>query len=181
VRLNCALGAASLPASRAATCDSAVWESGGSFVISRRETRRTFVRLRRYPAGGMATGDTATRDTVLVVDDSDAIRLLCRVNLELDGHRVLESATLQGARELLDREPVDVVLLDISVGADDGRELLEELRRTRPGIAVAMLTGSVDTRSLLHSGAHAVVVKPFHLEELKRTVDELVGRAAASR
>jgi DNA-binding NtrC family response regulator len=121
-----------------------------------------------------------TGRTVLVVDDSDAIRLLCRVNLELEGHRVLESGTLAGARELLDDEAVDVVLLDISVGADDGRLLLEELRSTRPEVGVAMVTGSVDAGTLREAGAHAVIVKPFELDDLKRTVAELAGRPAPS-
>ena len=118
--------------------------------------------------------------TVLVVDDSDAIRLLCRVNLELEGHRVLESATLQGARELLREEPIDVVLLDISVGPDDGRVLLDELRRTRPEIGVAIVTGSVDAPMLRDAGAHDVIVKPFELDVLKRTVARLAGRRAPS-
>ena len=118
--------------------------------------------------------------TVLVVDDSDAIRLLCRVNLELEGHRVFESATLAGARELLEAETIDVVLLDISVGADDGRVLLDELRETRPDIGVAMVTGSVDAPMLRSAGAHAVIVKPFELEDLKRTVAKLAGRRAPS-
>jgi DNA-binding response OmpR family regulator len=122
----------------------------------------------------------STGRTVLVVDDSDAIRLLCRVNLELEGHRVLESGTLAGARELLDGEPVDVVLLDISIGADDGRLLLEELRSTRPEVGVAMVTGSVDAGMLREAGADAVIVKPFELDDLKRTVAKLAGRATRS-
>ena len=118
----------------------------------------------------------STGRTVLVVDDSDAIRLLCRVNLELEGHRVLESGTLAGARELLDGEAVDVVLLDISVGADDGRLLLKELRSTRPEVGVAMVTGSVDAGMLREAGADAVIVKPFELDDLKRTVAKLAVR-----
>jgi DNA-binding NtrC family response regulator len=121
-----------------------------------------------------------TGTTVLVVDDSDAIRLLCRVNLELEGHRVLESGTLSGARELLEAEAVDVVLLDISVGSDDGRSLLRELRRDRPDVGVAMITGSADASTLRTAGAHAVIVKPFELEDLKNTVARLSGRGAAS-
>ena len=48
--------------------------------------------------------------TVLVVDDEQAIRLLCRVNLELDGYVVLEAGTLDEARAHLDRIDVDAVL-----------------------------------------------------------------------
>ena len=45
-------------------------------------------------------GGTAAQ-TVLVVDDDDSLRLLCRVNLELDGYRVLEAGSLAEAREAL--------------------------------------------------------------------------------
>jgi two-component system KDP operon response regulator KdpE len=115
---------------------------------------------------------------VLVVDDDPSIRLLCRVNLELDGCTVLEAGGLNEARELLTRNAVDVVLLDVHVGRDDGRELLRELRRSSPGTPVAFLTGSVD-RGALESGterADAVIPKPFRLEELTSTVKDLAGR-----
>ena len=44
--------------------------------------------------------------TVLVVDDDASIRLLCRLNLELDGWHVLEAGTLPLAREQLDAEDI---------------------------------------------------------------------------
>ena len=69
---------------------------------------------------------------VLVVDDERSLRLLCRVNLELDGHRVREAATLAEARREIELATPDVILLDIHVGVDDGLELLgreESLRR----------------------------------------------------
>jgi CheY-like chemotaxis protein len=116
--------------------------------------------------------------TVLVVDDDPSIRLLCRVNLELDGCIVLEAGALNEARELLTDSSVDVVLLDVHVGRDDGRELLRELRRSSPGTPVAFLTGSVD-RGALESDterADAVIPKPFRLEELTSTVKDLAGR-----
>ena len=80
--------------------------------------------------------------TVLIVDDDTAIRLLCRVNLELEGLRVVEAAYLDQARQVLAEEPVDVVLLDLHLGHERGLDLLHELRRDRPEIGVALLTGS---------------------------------------
>src|ERR671929_1381952 len=59
--------------------------------------------------------------SVLVVDDEPSIRLLCRVNLELEGYRVLEADTLAQARERLRDEDVSVVLLDVHVGSEEGR------------------------------------------------------------
>ncbi len=113
--------------------------------------------------------------TVLVVDDEPSIRLLCRVNLELDGHRVLEADSLAGARERLAAHPVQVVLLDVRVGAEDGLAFLDELRREQPGLAVALLTGSaVEGRRL--AGADAVIPKPFPIELLSETVHTLAAR-----
>ena len=70
-----------------------------SFSMGKRRFDLVAVRLRgtvRRPDGRSKGGGTSR--TVLVVDDERSLRLLCRVNLELDGHRVLEAATLAEAR-----------------------------------------------------------------------------------
>jgi DNA-binding response OmpR family regulator len=110
--------------------------------------------------------------TVLVVDDDASIRLLCRLNLELEGWQVLEAATLPLAREQLDAEDVDVVVLDVHVGAGSGLEFLDELRRDRPDVKVAMLTGSSEIGDV---GGDALIPKPFTIEQLTSTVGNLAG------
>jgi DNA-binding response OmpR family regulator len=110
--------------------------------------------------------------TVLVVDDDASIRLLCRLNLELDGWRVLEAATLAAAREQLAVADVDVVVLDVHIGRDNGIEFLHELRRARPQVKVAMLTGSENVESI---GSDGVIPKPFTIEQLTSTVANLAG------
>jgi DNA-binding response OmpR family regulator len=113
--------------------------------------------------------------TVLVVDDDASIRMLCRLNLELDGWSVREAATLAQAREQLVLEGVDVVVLDVHVGSENGVELLRELRRDRPALKVAMLTGSDDLQDV---DADAVIPKPFKIDQLRTTVAGLAPRAA---
>jgi DNA-binding response OmpR family regulator len=113
--------------------------------------------------------------SVLVVDDDASIRMLCRLNLELDGWSVREAATLAQAREQLVPEGVDVVLLDMHVGSENGVEFLRELRRERPALKVAMLTGSDDLQDI---DADAVISKPFKIDELRTTVADLAPRAA---
>jgi two-component system C4-dicarboxylate transport response regulator DctD len=115
---------------------------------------------------------------VLVVDDDASIRLLCRINLELEGWTVREAGTLEDARQELDDGRVEVVLLDVHVGADSGVEFLEELRRDHPATPVALLTGSVGTggpAAVDEIGADAVVSKPFTLEQLADTVRTLAA------
>jgi DNA-binding response OmpR family regulator len=120
------------------------------------------------------------KGTVLVVDDEPSIRLLCTVNLELENYRVLEAASLEQARRALASEAVDAVLLDVHVGADDGRALLEELRVDWPAVRVALFTGSADTERQRESGADAVISKPFTLDQLLETVADLTTGAAAN-
>ena len=64
-----------------------------------------------------------------MIDDEPAIRLLCRVNLELSGYDVREAGSLSEARERI-AEGVDVVLLDMHIGNERGETLLEELEST---------------------------------------------------
>lgn len=108
---------------------------------------------------------------MLVVDDEPAIRLLCRVNLELAGYEVREAATLADARRQL--EGVSVVLLDMHVGAERGETLLAELQEH--GIPVAVVTGSTDLESA-GAQADAVLGKPFTIDDLEATVARLADR-----
>ena len=112
---------------------------------------------------------------VLVVDDDASIRMLCRINLELEGWSVREAATVADARKQLADGEVAVMLLDVHVGADSGVEFLDELRRDYPTMPVAMLTGSVGTASVDEAEPDAVVTKPFTLEQLAETVRTLAS------
>jgi DNA-binding response OmpR family regulator len=113
------------------------------------------------------------RPTVLVVDDDPSLRMLCRINLELDGYRVVEAASIAEARTALEREPVAAMLLDVHVGHGDGRDLLRELRAEGAVPPVALLTGSVSIEEADRGLADAVLGKPFGLDELTQTVARL--------
>ena len=111
---------------------------------------------------------------VLVVDDEPSIRLLCKVNLELEGYCVLEAVTLAEARRHLRDEDVHAVLLDVHVGREDGRELVQEIRSARPGCGIAFFSGSYEPEVVTGAGADAVIPKPFLPDHLIRTVGRLV-------
>ncbi len=113
---------------------------------------------------------------VLVVDDEPAIRLLCRVNLELGGYEVREAGSVGEARRQV-AEGVDVVLLDMHLGNERGDVLLEEL--VEQEIPVAVVTGSADLEAIAETNASAVLGKPFTIEELESTVARLAALRAA--
>jgi CheY-like chemotaxis protein len=113
--------------------------------------------------------------TVLIVDDDPSIRLVCRVNLELEGYRIVEAATLDQARAALATEAVRVALLDVHLGPEDGRDLLRELRAGRPDVQVALLSGTAARDEIAREQADALISKPFVLEDLIGTVGRLAS------
>ena len=114
------------------------------------------------------------RPVVLVVDDEPAIRLLCRVNLEIGGYTVREAGTLDEAREQLAAGPIDVALLDVHIGTERSESLLRELNERK--IPVAIVSGSADLAQLRDAGADAVLGKPFTLDDLESTVAQLTAK-----
>jgi len=122
----------------------------------------------------MAAGGKGVSTRVLVVDDDPSIRLLCRVNLELDGHEVVEAASLQEARRHLEDERFDVVVLDVHLGGETSGELVVESHAQEPPIPVVLVTGSAETLEG-ESTADAVLPKPFEPQALVDTVRNLAG------
>jgi DNA-binding NtrC family response regulator len=127
------------------------------------------------------TGGHAAPVRVLVVDDESSIRLLCRINLELEGHEVREAESLDTARAELETGEVDVVLLDVHLHHERSDVLIEECHAWRPPIPVVLVTGSADATQDRLTDADAVLPKPFELDELLAAVRDLARvRAAAS-
>lgn len=112
----------------------------------------------------------ASRPRALVVEDDAALRMLSRVNLELEGFEVDEAGTLEQAEAALARSRPDVVLLDVHLGSTDTTALLVRIRAD--GIPVALVTGSADVSE--HAGnADAVLEKPFAPHTLIETARRL--------
>jgi DNA-binding NtrC family response regulator len=114
-------------------------------------------------------GDTRT---VLVVDDDPSLRLLCRVNLELEGYAVIEAGTLDDAERALDDGLVDVVLLDVHLGNEEGLTLFSKIEERGLTSSTALLTGSPGKE--LPPDA-TVIPKPFRIDDLTGTVRRLAA------
>jgi DNA-binding response OmpR family regulator len=117
--------------------------------------------------------------TVLVVDDEPTIREIVVGYLKRDGYRTLEAADGNRARELLETESLDLVVLDLMLPGVDGLELCRRIR-TSSQIPVIMLTarGEESDRIVgLELGADDYVTKPFSPRELAARVRTVLRRA----
>jgi len=121
-------------------------------------------------------------ETVLLVEDEEALRRLARRILERSGYRVLES---RNGREALERAtahdgPIHLVLTDVIMPEMSGRGLVERLRAVRPAAAVVYMSGYTDDdvvrRGLFEPGSR-FVQKPFVADELLRVVREMLEGA----
>ena len=127
---------------------------------------------------------SASLGRVLVVDDSEVIRTLIAVNLELEGFEVIQAVDGQDALEkVLDVRP-DVMTIDVKMPRLDGFDTVARLRadpRTS-ALKVAMVTACAqegDIRRGREVGVDAYVTKPFDPAVLVRTVRDLVERAGS--
>ena len=110
-----------------------------------------------------------TLKSVLIVDDEHAVRTALRVNLKKAGYKVHLAQTAEEGFELLQIEPVDLVLSDVKMPGAGGIELLESIRKHWPQLPVVMMTGhgSVsDAVSAMKAGAADYIIKPISRDEL---------------
>src|SRR5262245_39044512 len=123
---------------------------------------------------------------ILLIDDEEPIRLLCRVNLEAAGMQVLEAADGEAGLELARNEVPDLILLDVMMPGVDGWLVAESLLddgRTRT-IPVVFLTARAelgDRARALESGGLDYVTKPFNPLHLAPLVREAAARRPSAQ
>jgi two-component system KDP operon response regulator KdpE len=116
--------------------------------------------------------------TILVVDDEPRLRDVTRLNLEMEGYRVVEAATGYAALEALRAEIPDLVILDIMMPEMDGFTTLKHIRELS-SVPVIMLTVRNDERDRIHGldlGADDYMTKPFSTAELLSRVKAVLRR-----
>jgi DNA-binding NtrC family response regulator len=120
---------------------------------------------------------TATGFSILIVDDEDATRALCRDIAAEMGLEVHTASTTNEALELLEQSPLDIVVTDLKVPQLGGLELLKRISAAQPNTSVMVLTqyGTIETAvTATRLGAKDYVTKPFHVEELRAKIERLI-------
>jgi two-component system, OmpR family, phosphate regulon response regulator PhoB len=114
---------------------------------------------------------------LIVEDDPDICDLLKRV-LESDGYEVETASDSAGALKAVAEGPPDLVLLDVVLGGEDGRDLLVKLRQ-KSDVPAVFLTGrglEGDRIAGLRMGADDYIVKPFSRGELSARIETVLRR-----
>jgi two-component system response regulator (stage 0 sporulation protein F) len=114
--------------------------------------------------------------TILIVDDDDAIRMLIEMELSEEGYRVLTASNAKDALKMVEKEDLDLVILDIRMPGMDGLEALPRMLGLKQGLKVILNTAySQYQESFMSWAADAYVIKSADLSELKAKVKELLS------
>jgi two-component system, NtrC family, response regulator AtoC len=121
--------------------------------------------------------------TILIVDDDAALRRVLVALLEQHGLATVQAGTAERALELLDHEPIDVVLTDLRMPGSGGMQLVSDIQRRWPELPVIVLTahGSVPLAvEAMQRGAADFMLKPFERDEVVYVVSKalLAARSA---
>jgi len=128
--------------------------------------------------GGSATAADVPVDC-LVIDDEPRLRQVLVHMMRNDGYRCFEASNGAEAIELLQRQPVTLIMSDMRMPRMDGIELLRQVRARWPDTAVVMITAVADVEvavSCLANGAMDYLTKPFHLEEVRARVQQALEK-----
>ncbi|MBN9522390.1 response regulator [bacterium] len=120
-------------------------------------------------------------ETVLVVEDEDAVRALTRHVLRHAGYVVVEAADAGAAARAAEGREIDLLVTDVVMPGLGGRELAERLRASRPGLKVLYLSGYTDDAVVRHGVLHERVhflQKPFTPAALAWKVREALDAPA---
>ncbi|BAQ75438.1 sensory box sensor histidine kinase/response regulator [Pseudomonas sp. Os17] len=165
-------------------------QSGGHVTISSEPDQGTCVRLylprlhsappaTAEPAGSPPAPQAMAGESVMVVEDDPAVRMLVLNVLNELGYRAFEAEDARSALPLLESPTrIDLLVTDVGLPGMNGRQLAEIARQQRPGLKVLFMTGyaekAAERQGFLEPGMD-LLAKPFSIEELAQKIRQMIG------
>ena len=131
-----------------------------------------------------STSDPAPSARLLVVDDEDLGRRFVAASMREKGYAVHDISSAEKALERLQREPYDLVLMDVVMPGMDGIEALVHIKANWENVDVIMMTGyaSMDAAvELMKAGASDFITKPINAEHLYLIIEKTLYRRSLER
>lgn len=122
-----------------------------------------------------------SKKTILIVDDEEHILELLSYNLDNNGFAVIQADTGEKALEILEKQTVNLVLLDIMLPGMDGIAILKSIRsntkiKRMPIILLTAKNDEIDTVLGLEMGADDYISKPFGIHEVIARIKAVLRR-----
>lgn len=118
---------------------------------------------------------------VLIIDDDEQIRVLLQQMMDWAGYDVLVAENGKIAMQMQSEKPADLVITDLIMPEQEGLETISWLKKEYPGIKIIAISGGgrigpeAYLPAALELGADKVFSKPFDVQEVVASVNELLG------
>ena len=120
---------------------------------------------------------SAASRSVLVVDDDDDMREVVSQALSQEGYDVKAFGDGSDAIEAARQQSFDVAIVDLKMPGTSGATVIKEIKKRQPELPVVVITGSLDPKEEGLEGIFSrLLQKPFRIEELRETVEEVLSR-----
>jgi two-component system cell cycle sensor histidine kinase/response regulator CckA len=175
-----------------ATVYGIVKQSGGFITVDselgRGTTFKIYLPRRKVDAGEAApaeaapavTRDVTGQDTILLVEDEEAVRSFAARALRMRGYYVLEASGGEEALELVrnDKTKIDLIITDVVMPNMDGPTMVRHVKALKPDLAVIFMSGYAEEafrRNDQNSEGIHFLPKPFGLKQLAAKVKEVLA------
>jgi putative nucleotidyltransferase with HDIG domain len=116
---------------------------------------------------------TTPKESILLVDDEEAIRGILNKGLAMRGYTCDEAGDGEEALARLRQKPAELVIMDINMPGRQGDEVIPDIITNFPETAVIMASGVSDTRTIarcIKNGAQDYINKPFKFEQILQSI-----------
>ncbi len=114
---------------------------------------------------------------ILVVDDDPSLQEVLEVALSSHSYQVFQAVNIRDAKQQLQQEAIDLALIDLWLGQENGMDLLEKIKQEDPEMPALVLTAYADSETAVQAmkiGAHDYIAKPFNVEELLLQINKIL-------
>lgn len=122
-------------------------------------------------------------ECILIVEDDENVAEGLNDVLSGYGYIVLESSNKKETLEIFQKKPIDLIIMDVNLGKDNGYEICKEIRKDSQ-VPILFLTGCSSELELIRgfqTGGDDYVTKPFRMQELLVRIQALLRRCAAQK
>ena len=113
--------------------------------------------------------------TILIVEDEETLSSSLRMALKAEGYNILCSGSGEEALKTVEKELVDLVILDIRLPGMNGLQAMEKIKELDPMILTIVMTGYAEVETAVRAmkmGAYDYINKPFELDEMKMIISK---------
>ena len=111
--------------------------------------------------------------SILIIDDEEVLQDVLTSLIRREGHTIFNALSAEDGLEILDREEIDLVVLDLMLPGMSGQEALAEIRRRDPEMVVVVITAYSSIEGAIQAmreGAFHYIPKPFKNDEVLLTL-----------